>query len=100
MIEVLRVFCSYVDELSIDTVEDVLDTPLFYNHNMKIGNKGFFDRSLHNRGIRYIRDIVYETDIFVTNRALEKCTETNINFLFYEGLIRVVRNYKTYIKNV
>ena len=86
----------YINKIKISKPDDILDMPLFYNSNLKIGSNCIYDTSMYERGIRYIRDILCTTGKLKSKQEIENCTGKQINFLFYEGLKRSVTEF---IKN-
>ena len=49
--DVLTCYIEYINKQNVSKCEDILDMPLFYNHNFKIGmniiyNKNMYDREL------------------------------------------------------
>ena len=55
--DVLIYYGIYINKIKISKPDDILDMPLFYNSNLKIGSNCISDTSMYERGIRYIRDI-------------------------------------------
>ena len=56
--DVLGSFKIYVSKCNFTTWSEVINMPLFYNENLRIGSKHFFNSTLYNHGIRYIRDVL------------------------------------------
>ena len=67
--------------------------PLFYNHNFKINNSHIYIKSLFERGIRFVRDILTERNCFISKEFLAELVRTNVNFLLYQGLINNISKY-------
>ena len=42
-----------------------LKSPIFYNKNITIGKKHVFHKTLHNKGIRFVNDLVNENGKFL-----------------------------------
>ena len=83
----------YINKIKIRKPDDVLDMPLFYNNSLKIGDNSFYEKSMYERGIRFIRDILCTSGQFKSKQEIEACTGKHINVLFYEGLKRSVANF-------
>ena len=94
--DVLKYYRMYINKIKIRKPDDVLDMPLFYNNSLKIGDNSFYEISMYERGIRFIRDILCTSGQFKSKQEIEACTGKHINFLFYEGLKRSVA---IFIKN-
>ena len=63
-IYVLKSYMIFVDKVCVDNVQQVLHMPLFYNHNLLVGNKYSYMQTLYNRGIRFVKDIINEQGNF------------------------------------
>ena len=76
-------------------VEKFLAAPIFYNDNLKIGNKTIYNKSCIENGIKYINDITKENGSLYT---FDKLTITmyyvNINFLKYSGIVKSILDWK------
>ena len=91
--DVLTCYIMYISKKVVCKCEDILNMPLFYNHNFKIGLSSIYNKFMYDNGIRFVRDIVNTSGQFLQQSILENYIGTKINFLFYEGLIRTVKNF-------
>ena len=57
-----------------------LDSPLFYNENLKMGSQNFFFKSWYNKGIRRISD-AYKNDHIMEINELEDIFKIKLNHL-------------------
>ena len=92
-LDVLKNYILYIEKLPILNCDDILDMPLFYNHNFKISNSFIYIKCLYERGIRFVRDIMIERNCFISKESLDTQLGTNVNFLLYQGLINVIKKY-------
>ena len=66
---------------------------LFYNENLRIGSKHFFNSTLYNHSIRYIRDVLNEDGNFKNWNDIENATSNGINFLEFYSIIKSVKSF-------
>ena len=79
-------------------IQQFQTNPIFFNENIKIGNKTIYNKSCIENGIKYINDITEEDGNIYTNDELKNTYNVNINFLQYSGLIRSVLDWKKKLK--
>ena len=53
-LDVINNYVLYIEKLPIINCNNILDMPLFYNHNFKINNSHIYNKSLYERGIRFV----------------------------------------------
>ena len=71
-----------------------LDSPLFYNENLKMGSQSFFFWSWYSKGIRRtFRSDVYKNDHIMEINELEDIFKLKLNHLHYIGVSAVVNKY-------
>ena len=73
--------------------EHILKSPIFYNKNITIGKKHVFHKTLHNKGIRFVNDLVNENGKFYSYQEIRIHTGSHLNFLEYQGIIDSVKSY-------
>ena len=56
--DVLNYYSIYVSKFKVCTFDDVLNMPLFYNDNFKIGLNCIYEKNMYERGIRLVKDIL------------------------------------------
>ena len=78
-------------------IQQFQTNPIFFNENIKIGNKTIYNKSCIENGIKYINDITKDGNIY-TYDELKTTYNVNINFLQYSDLIRSVLDWKKNIK--
>ena len=81
----LKSYIMFIDKYEIENIDQILNMPLFYNDKFH-PNDTFYIKSLYNRGIRLVKDIVDKEGHFVDIKYLEKMTAEKINYLTYYGL--------------
>ena len=95
------VFLSNVQVSTRNTpteIQQFQTNPIFFNENIKIGNKTLYNKSCIENGIKYINDITKEGGNIYTYDKLKTTYNVNINFLQYSGLIRSVLDWKKKLK--
>ena len=50
-------------------------------------------KSLYERGIRFVKDILIESDCFISKESLELLLGTHVNFLLYQGFTSIIRRH-------
>lgn len=73
-IDVLKAYMVFVGKLCIDSIEQVLHMPLFYNHKLLAGNRYIYIQTLYNKGVKFVKDILNPQGDFVDLNYLEQVT--------------------------
>ena len=68
--EVFTCYEQFIDLLDTPDVNNVLNMPLFYNHKLNIGKEHFFIKAMYDRGIRFVRDIVIDSNLFLSKTQI------------------------------
>jgi hypothetical protein len=92
----LNAFSLFIEHQKFDK-EDICNLPLFYNHNINIGNESIFWKSWYEKGICCIYNILQYNGQFYTPEELGKIYDININHLLYLGMKKAVT---TFFQNV
>ena len=84
---------SWVILQNISNKSDVAaDAPLFYNPNIHIGNKPFFNKQMFDSGIRRINDIINEDGSLLCFESFcNTYPDIRIYFLEYNSIIHAIR---------
>jgi hypothetical protein len=82
----------FTDKLCIDSLEQVLQMPLFYNHNLLAGNRYmyFYVKIFYGKGIKFVNDIINQQGDFVDLHYLEQVTQKQVHFLEYHSLKKAI----------
>ena len=91
------VFLSHVQVSAKNTpteIQQFQTNPVFFNENIRIGNKTIYNKSCIENGIKYINDITKEAGNIYTYDELKTTYNVNINFLQYSGLVRSIQVWK------
>ena len=98
--EIWTVWCelNYVEYIT--TVEDVLNQTLWYNSNIRIGNKPAFFKKWASHGIMWLKDIIDEDTMKMKSKQqLEQDFELSIPFTEHYGLLLAIpKEWKKMIK--
>ena len=73
--------------------KEFLCSPLWYNHNIKVGRKSCFIRNWCQAGVVSINDIIDRNGTFYTLQAFQEIFSINTNFLTYHGIIASCERY-------
>ena len=92
-IDVLKAYSIFIDKLCINSAEQLLQMPLFYNQKLMMGNKHYFIKNMYDKGFRYVQDILNQQGEFLELTYLEQVIGKPINFLQYHSLKQAIRKY-------
>jgi hypothetical protein len=73
--------------------ENCLNEPLFYNHNIVIGDKSVFYKSWYQKGVTCINDIFDKDNIILTKDHLQNLFGLSINILHYMGIKNSIKKF-------
>ena len=90
--DVLNAYSNLITSTKITNTSDVLMCPLFYNHNILIGNNSVFIKSWYDKGIRYINDLIQDGR-FLTENEIFDLYKIRVNYLQYHGLKIAIKKY-------
>ena len=75
-------------------IQQFQTNPVFFNDNIRIGNKTVYNKSCIENGIKYINDITKEDGNIYTYDELKITYNVSINFLQYSGPVWSVQDWK------
>ena len=90
--DVLKSYITFINKYEIDNLDQILNMPLFYNDKFH-PNDTFYIKSLYNRGIRLVKDIIDKDGLFVSIKYIENTTGEKLNFLTYLSLKTAIKTY-------
>ena len=88
--DVLQAFININKNINLKD-DMVLQTPLFYNINIKIGGSHIFYKTWFDKGIRFLNDLIHENGEFYSHEEFQENTGINSNTLQYHGTIKPVK---------
>ena len=91
--DVLVAYKNFVENIKICTIEQFINVPLFYNHNILMANKPVYIRNMYDNNVCFIKDIMYKNGTFIGPERLQQMIGRQVNFLLYEGLKKAVKAY-------
>ena len=95
--DVLRAYININMNNSIK--EDmIVQTPIFYNENIKIWRSYMFCKARYKKGIRFLIDLINESRKFYSHVEYQEITGINSNTLQYHGTINAIKEYLKDIK--
>lgn len=89
---VLQSFIN-INEKKCVTESAILQSPIFFNENIKVGGSSFFYSSWYKKGIRFLNDLIKENGEFYTYDEFRERTEIQLNTIQYHGTIRAIKAY-------
>ena len=91
--DVLQSFSMYINFQDPKTWVDFLQSPLWYNHNIKVGGVTICYKSWYDKGILFLNDLFDTDGNFFSLEKFQDTYSLQTNFLQYQGVINSVRNY-------
>ena len=91
--DVLQSFSMYINFQEPKTWVDFLQSPLWYNHNAKVGGVTIWYKSWYDKGILLLNDLFDTDGNFFSLEKFQDTYSLQTNFLQYQGVINSVRNY-------
>ena len=76
--DVLQAFININKNINLKD-DMVLQTPLFYNINIKIGGSHIFYKTWFDKGIRFLNDLIHENGEFYSHEEFQENTGINSN---------------------
>ena len=76
----------------------ILQTPIFYNKNIKIWGSYMFYKAWYKRGIRFLNDLINENGTFYSHEEFQEITGINFDTLQYHETINAIKAYLKDIK--
>lgn len=73
-----------------DSIENILDQPIWYNNLIKAGNESLYNKKMMNSNILYIRDIFNTITGEKKPETFFKNIDPRLNFMNYRSLFRAI----------
>ena len=99
-IDVLTIYSDFVKSINIDSVDKLVDMPLFFNNCLLINNKYIFWKYWYDDGIRFVKDIIKDSGQILSLQELQAKMNKPVNFLHYGGIKKVLSTYIVSVQNV
>ena len=91
--DVLKAHSSLIETTKINSLEDFLQTPFFYNEKIKIGGASIKNKLWNDKGVYFINDIVKKNGELLTELELNNMYNINTNFIQLHGITRAIKQY-------
>ena len=88
-IDVLKSYIKYIEKFQITELGQILNMPLFYNEHFLVNKKPIYNKTLYDKGIRFVKDILQNNGCFVSFNYLKNVTGIN-DYLQYYAMKDVV----------
>ena len=89
--DVIKAWIHFSQRIQIKSWEDLLNEPLWYNKNLKVGGKAIFYKHWNKKGVNYIYDLVDLNGEFYSYASFQNQTGIKTSFIEYCGLLEVIR---------
>ena len=93
-----EILCIWVEvnfEGSIQSQNQFLEQPLWYNSLIRVGNKPIFYKKLFSKGISKVKDIMRDHNKFFSLSKVSNIYNIQIQPLTFFGLVSSVRSIRT-----
>ncbi|MCG7891056.1 MAG: reverse transcriptase family protein, partial [Candidatus Thiodiazotropha endolucinida] len=90
--DVLQSFIN-VNKKKLISENNILQTPIFYNENIKIGGSHIFYCSWYKKGIRFFNDLIKESGDFYTHEEFTEISGIQSNTIQFHGTLRAIKIY-------
>ena len=88
---------NFARKVDIETGQELLTEPIFFNGKFKIDKKSFYYSSWTRKNVYLVKDLVDENGAFLTYRAFSEKHGIKVNFLDYLSCIQSIKRYTTKI---
>ena len=97
--EVLVRWCELNFE-HLRSIDDIENTILWYNSEIRVANKPIFYAKCYNAGIIYLKDIIKENNEFLSYNELKTKFGNVLTFIEYYGILTAIpKTWKQILKN-
>lgn len=91
--DVLQSLCLYINLQEPISWVEFLKSPLWYNHNIKVGGTSICYKSWYDKGMLLLNDLFDNNGNLMSQEKLQETFSVQTNFLQYQGVVNSVRNY-------
>ena len=92
-IHTLKAYSIFCKKVSLSKTDEVVAEPLFYNENIKVGNKTLLHREWVEHGVTHICHLLQRNGTFMSQDDFNIKYGLHANFLCYNGCIQAVKKY-------
>ena len=92
-LDVLKSLLTFTKLKEPNNIDNILQTPVFYNENIRIGRKPIFYQTCCNKGITFVNDFVKDNGEFYSENEFKNIYGIKTNFIQYNGLINCIRSF-------
>ena len=94
----MHVWAEFCKIVPVEDINQIIESPLWYNDN--IGRGKIFFKNWHDKGIRMISDILYQTGEIYTLEQLKAIYGIKVTFLDYQKVINnIPHSWKMHIND-
>ena len=91
--DVLKAYSEMLKLNKIDNEDSVLSSPIFNNHEIKVGNNPVWIKSWYKKGVIYINDLVRENGDLCSQDEFERMYNAKTNFIQFQGITNAIKDY-------
>jgi hypothetical protein len=95
-IDILKSLHMLVKTYKSENIDNILQTPIFFNNKILIGGKPFYYQTWYNKGVTYINDFVNNNGEFYTEAEFKRIFNVKTNFIQYNGCIQAIKMFLRY----
>ena len=96
--DVLDSYKIFQDAISPNSWTEFLQSPIWFNDNIKVGGSCVFYKKWFEKGIYNVNDLINEKGEFISLHQLETRFNLHTNFLTFEGLMCSIKRFLRYLK--
>ena len=89
--ELLQIWSYFCNCIRIESVYQILNSPLWFNNNL-LNGEYFFIRDWYNKGLRHVSDLIDENGIFYEFEDIKNHYNVRGTFLDFQSLLRKIPN--------
>ena len=90
----LNSFNMFAHKITCSTFDEFLTEPIFYNPNILIDKKPFYNSKWHQKGISQIIDFFSREGKFHTLSEIQEYFDIELSFVTYFGVIKAIKKYR------
>ena len=92
--DVFKAWVTLVNKQKVESSEEFLKEPLWYNPKFKMGNRSIIIKNMFEAGITVVNDLIKEDGTVLSYNEFVNKYDIDINFLEYNGLVLTVMQYR------
>jgi hypothetical protein len=91
--DVFEAYSEYYERLEVNTKDEILAEPLFFNNKFKINNMPFHFKDWSENGVFYVKQLLQEDGTFLDVQSFNSKYTLDVQFLDYYGCVSCIKSY-------